>query len=50
MTDSIEPELDGQIRETYEEYVLEDRRVGLIADPENGDAWIQSDLTCPVEL
>ncbi|MFB6087449.1 MAG: hypothetical protein ABEJ85_02920 [Haloarculaceae archaeon] len=39
----------GEIRETYEEYALGDTRVGLIADPENASAWIQSDRTQTIE-
>lgn len=33
------------IRATYEEYDLRGTRVGMIADPENEHAWIQSDVT-----
>lgn len=32
----------GAIRETYEEFAVGDATVGMIADPENGNAWIQS--------
>lgn len=34
-----------RVRATYEEYVLQDARVGMIADLENEHAWIQSDVT-----
>ncbi|MFB6141370.1 MAG: hypothetical protein ABEJ26_13165 [Halosimplex sp.] len=37
------------IRETYEEYDVGDTRLAMIADPENEHAWIQSDLTEPIE-
>lgn len=40
---------DGAIMETYEEYTVSGVQVALIADPENGKAWIQSDVTTPVE-
>lgn len=43
--DSTGREVDGRIRETYEEYDLGGTRVAMIADPENEHAWIQSDLT-----
>lgn len=39
----------GRIRETYEEYDLDDARVAVIADPEAPFAWIQSDVTCPID-
>lgn len=39
----------GKIGETYEEYTVSGVRVALIADPENGDAWIQSDVTKPIQ-
>lgn len=32
----------GAIRETYEVYGEGPRAVAMIADPRNGDAWIQS--------
>lgn len=34
---------------TYEEYELGTATVATIADSENEDAWIQSDLTCPID-
>jgi len=34
-----------RVRATYEEYDLDDTRVGMIADPENEHAWVQSDVT-----
>lgn len=40
---------DGAVRETYEEYDVGDTRLAMIADPENEHAWIQSDLTEPIE-
>ncbi|MFC4540645.1 hypothetical protein ACFO5R_01730 [Halosolutus amylolyticus] len=39
---------NGFVRETYEEYDVGSMRVGMIADPENEHAWIQSDVTVPV--
>lgn len=30
------------IRETYEEFQVGETTVAMIADPENGNAWIQS--------
>ncbi|SEW18388.1 hypothetical protein [Halobacterium jilantaiense] len=51
MTESRRPEPpvdDAAIRDTYEEYDLEDARVAMIADPHNEHAWIQSDVTVPV--
>lgn len=36
------------IRATYEEYDLDGTRVGVIADPENGHAWIQSTVSVEV--
>lgn len=38
----------GQVRETYEEYAVGETTVSMIADPENGHAWIQSTLVQPV--
>lgn len=35
----------GLVRETYEEYAVGETTVSMIADPENGHAWIQSTLT-----
>jgi len=40
---------ESAIRETYEEYDVGDARLAMIADPENEHAWIQSDLTEPIE-
>jgi hypothetical protein len=40
---------DIPIRETYEEFDLGEVRVAMIADPENGHAWIQSDVAVGVE-
>ena len=40
---------ESAIRETYEEYDVGDTRLAMIADPENEHAWIQSDLTDPIE-
>lgn len=34
---------------TYEEYDLDGTRVAMIADPTNEHAWMQSDLTVPVD-
>jgi hypothetical protein len=34
---------DDPIRETYEEFELEDATVAMISDPEVTNAWIQSD-------
>ena len=35
---------EGWIRETYEVYGDGERAVAMIADPQNGHAWIKSDL------
>ena len=40
---------DAAVRATYEEYDLRGTRVGMIADPENEHAWIQSDVTVAIE-
>ncbi len=42
---------DSQQRtgDTYEEYELGSVTVAMISDSENKHAWIQSDVTCPVE-
>lgn len=37
-----------RVRETYEEFTLDDRRHGLIADPERAHAWIQSDVVAEI--
>lgn len=40
---------DGDwIRAVYEEYDLGEARVGMISDPENEHAWIQSDVTVQI--
>lgn len=39
---------DVRVRAAYEEYDLDDVRVGMIADPENEHAWVQSDRTVDV--
>jgi len=36
------------IRDEYEEFLLGDTTVGMIADPDNSDAWIQSDVVQPI--
>jgi|AntDeeMetagen285_2_1112576.scaffolds.fasta_scaffold05909_3 hypothetical protein len=38
------PNADGWIRETYEEHTDGQRTVATIADPQNGHAWVRSDL------
>jgi hypothetical protein len=38
----------GEIRETYQEYTVGNRRVATISDPENAAAWIQSTETAEV--
>ena len=40
---------DRQVREVFEEYILDGSTVGVVVDPENEFAWIQSDLTVPIE-
>lgn len=40
---------DDDVRATFEEYDLGATRVATIADPENGDAWIQSTVTAVIE-
>jgi hypothetical protein len=37
------------VQYTYEEFDLDDVRVAMITDPHDEHAWIQSDLTRPVE-
>lgn len=44
-----EASADAPIRETYEEYDIGETRLAMIADPENEHAWIQSDLTEPID-
>jgi hypothetical protein len=39
----------ADVRASYEEYDLQGTRVAMIADPANEHAWIQSDVTTPVE-
>lgn len=41
--------VDDQIRETYDEFGVGETRYALIGDPENDNAWIQSDTTAEVE-
>ncbi|WP_169302430.1 hypothetical protein [Halorientalis salina] len=41
---------DPTIRELYEEFPLGAGTVSMISDPENPNAWIQSNVTQPVEL
>jgi len=38
-----------RIGDTYEEYDVGSITVAMIADSENEHAWIQSDVTCPIE-
>lgn len=38
-----------RIGDTYEEYELGSVTVAMIADSENEHAWIQSNVTCPVD-
>jgi len=40
---------ESAIRESYEEYDIGDTRLAMIVDPENEHAWVQSDLTEPIE-
>jgi hypothetical protein len=40
---------DAPLRATYEEFDVGSARVAMIADPENGHAWIQSDVVTEVE-
>jgi hypothetical protein len=47
-TDGSQTSADS-VRETYEEYTIRGKRVGMIADPERTHAWIQSDLTVEIE-
>lgn len=37
------------IRELYEEFPIGSHTVSMISDPENPNAWIQSDVNLPVE-
>lgn len=48
MTGHVGDDVEGPIRETYEEYDLGTARIAMIADPDNDEAWIQSDVTEPV--
>lgn len=50
--DSVPPEesaVEHELRALYEEYELDDEQVAMISDPENEYAWIQSNLTMPIE-
>lgn len=38
-----------EVRETYEEYELTDTMVGMISDPQNQYAWVQSDTVVPLD-
>lgn len=38
-----------QIADTYEEFAVGEKTVAMIADPRNECAWIQSDVTRPIE-
>jgi hypothetical protein len=38
-----------RIGDTYEEYELGSVTVAMISDSENEHAWIQSNVTCPVD-
>ena len=49
MSELTNPTDTPPIRATYEEYDLDGIRVGVLADPENGHAWIQSTVITPVE-
>lgn len=40
---------DDEIRAEFDEYVVDGTQVGLVIDPENEDAWIESDLTMDVD-
>lgn len=43
MSSETEP-AESAIRETYSEYAMGEKTVATITDPENGSAWIQSDV------
>lgn len=50
MTSSRAPAaFEDRVRETYEEFDVDDGHVALLSDPENPYAWIESDLTVPVD-
>ncbi|WP_193767620.1 hypothetical protein [Halorientalis pallida] len=38
-----------RVGDTYEEYELGSVTVAMISDNRNANAWIQSNVTCPVE-
>lgn len=42
------PTVTPSIRATYDEFELAGRTVGTVSDPENDDAWVQSDVTVDV--
>lgn len=49
MTPHARDDVDGSIRETYEEYDLGTSRVAMIIDPQNEQAWIKSDVAEPID-
>lgn len=42
------PDAEGRIRETYEAHTDGQHTVATIADPQNGHAWVRSDLVQPI--
>lgn len=38
------PDAEGCVRETYDVHTDGQRTVATIADPQNGHAWVRSDL------
>lgn len=51
MPDADVPESNDpdQIREVYEEFTVGSSKVGMISDPLNDEAWIQSTTTCKMD-
>lgn len=39
---------ENRLRETYEEFTVGDATVAMIADPQDQNAWIQSNVTTQV--
>lgn len=50
MTTAVGPtEIETAITATYDEFRLCGQTVGTISDPDNGRAWIQSDVVEQIE-
>lgn len=44
MTTARQESAEAAIRELYDEYEADGTRIAVITDPENPDAWIESDI------